>query len=207
MLFLFYIYIKRACAQSNKVSKLSISIIFAITGIGDILPPYTVYKSLHMYGSWIIGRPLNSRYNQSKLGWFDALCFEDWLLKVLIPFVKNKPVKKIIIGDNLSTHLTIKGITMCSKYNIEFVFLLVNMNHLTQPLDVTFFCPLKIAWRKILSTWKNGFGRKESSIPKAQFPVLLNLMNSIKQNQVSNIKSGFKKFGIIPINRHSVLDM
>jgi hypothetical protein len=32
-------------------------------------------------------------------------------------------------------------------------------------------------------------------------------MNSIKENQVSNIKSGFKKCGIIPINKHSVLDM
>jgi len=79
---------------------------------------------------------------------------------------------------------------------------------LTQPLDVAFFRPLKVAWRKILTTWKNGPGEKEASVPKHRFPALLNLlMSSIKENQVSNIQSGFKKCGIIPINRNSVLDM
>jgi len=202
---------KRGCKYPERVmnsSKSSTSVMFACTGTGEILPPYTVYKSLHMYDSWVIGGPPNSRYNRSKSGWFDSQCFEDWLLKILIPFLKNKPGKKVIIGDNLSTHLTLEGITMCSKHNIEFVFLPANSTHLTQPLDVAFFRPLKVAWRKILTTWKNGPGKKESSVPKQRFPALLNLlMSSIKENQVSNIQSGFKKCGIIPINRNSVLDM
>lgn len=98
---------------------------------------------------------------------------------MVIPFVKNKPGKKILIGDNLdnlsttfdniSTHLTIEEIRMSSKYNVEFVFLPPNSTHLTQPLDVAFFRPLKIAWRKILTTWKYGAGNKESSVPKEQF--------------------------------------
>lgn len=135
-----------------------------------------------MYDSWVIGGPPNSGYNRSKSGWFDSQCFEDWLLEVLIPFLKNEPGKKLIIGDNLSTHLALEGITMCSKHNIEFVFLPANSTHLMHSLDVAFFRPLKVAWHKILTTWKNGPGKKEASVPKHLFPALLNLlMNSIKK--------------------------
>jgi len=202
---------KRGCKYPERVmnsSKASTSIMFACTGNGELLPPYTVYKALYLYDSWIVGGPPKSRYNRSKSGWFDSQCFEDWLIKVVIPFVKNKPVKKILIGNNLSTHLTIEGIRMCSKYNVEFVFLPPNSTHLTQPLDVAFFRPLKIAWRTILTIWKYGAGSKESSVPKEQFPKLLNnLMDEIKEKQIVNIQSGFKKCGIIPINRDSVLNM
>jgi len=160
-----------------------------------------------MYTPWIVGGPKNSRYNRSKSGWFDSNCFEDWLLKIVIPHFKNKPGKKILIGDNLSSHLTISGIKACSKYNIAFVFLPPNSTHLTQPLDVSFFRPLKIAWRKIFSTWKIGAGKNESAIPKSEFPRLLNvLMNDIKKNQINNIQSGFRKCGIIPLNRENVLN-
>jgi len=67
---------------------------FACTGTGELLPPYTVYKAIHMYDSWIRGGPPNSRYNRSKSGWFDVQCFEDWLLKIVVPFVRNKPLVK-----------------------------------------------------------------------------------------------------------------
>jgi len=198
---------KRGCKYLERVmnsSKASTSIMFACTGTGELLPTYTVYKAIHMYDSWIKGGPKNSRYNRSKSGWFDAQCFGDWLLKIVIPFVKNKPGKKVIIGDNLSTHLTMEGIKACSKYyNIEFVFLPPNSTHITQPLDVAFFRPMKLAWREILTKWKMGKGSRECSIPKDKFPQLLNvLMKRIEGNQVDNIKAGFKKIGIIPFIIH-----
>lgn len=201
---------KRGCKYPERVmnhSKSCTSVMFSCTGDGELLPPYTVYKALHMYTPWIVGGPKNSRYNRSKSGWFDSNCFEDWLIKIVIPHFKNKPDKKILIGDNLSSHLTITGIQACSRHNIAFVFLPPNSTHLTQPLDVSFFRPLKIAWRHILTTWKTGAGKNESAVPKSEFPRLLNfLMNDIKKNQINNILSGFKKCGIIPINRENVLN-
>lgn len=202
---------KRGCEYPERVmnsSKASTSIMFVCTGTGELLPTYTVYKAIHMYDTLTRGEPPNSRYNRCKSGWFDVQCFKDWLLKIVIPFVKNKPGKKLIIGDNLSTHLTMEGIKACSKYNIEFVFLPPNSTHITQPLDVAFFRPMKFAWREILTKWKMGKGSRECSIPKDQFPKLLNkLMKRIEGNQVDNIKAGFKKCGIIPLDRQPVLNM
>jgi len=133
--------------------------------------------------------------------------FTDWFLKIALPYFKTVTGKKVIIGDNLSSHLSLAVITECEKHNISFVFLPANSSHLTQPLDVSFFRPMKIAWRKILEQWKRGEGRKKSSVPKETFPALLTkLENEIMKNSVNNLKSGFKKCGIAPLNRTKILD-
>lgn len=52
-------------------TKSCISVIFAITGGGEVLPPYLVYKEERLYDQWTIGGPKKARYNRSKSGWFD----------------------------------------------------------------------------------------------------------------------------------------
>lgn len=53
-----------------------------------------------------------------------------------------------------------------------------------------------------------GAGRNMSSVPKDKFPRLLNqLSKTIQPNASNNIKAGFKKCGIIPIDKEQVLKM
>lgn len=105
------------------------------------------------------------------------------------------------MGDNLSSHLSIDLIRLCKSHDIEFVFLPANSTHLTQPLDVAFFRPMKIAWRQILQKWKKTDGRSLSSVPKGCFPRLLKtLMDEIKINSENNIRAGFRKTGKHEIN-------
>lgn len=78
---------------------------------------------------------------------------------------------------------------------------------MTQPLDVAFFRPMKEHWRAILAQWKAGAGSRESSIPKSIFPRLLKkLMNRLEEKGSDNIRSGFEKCGIIPLNSSKVLE-
>jgi len=51
--------------------------------------------------------------------------------------------------DNLSSHLTPEVIEKCKENDKP-----PNSTHLTQPLDVALFHPMKMAWRKILGEWK-----------------------------------------------------
>ncbi|CAI6370884.1 unnamed protein product [Macrosiphum euphorbiae] len=68
--------------------------------------------------------------------------------------------------------------------------------------------PLKCHWRKIIETWKKGEGRDECSVPKDRFPRLLNiLMKTINEKSTDNLKAGFEKCGIYPLNRDKVLNM
>ncbi|CAH2088891.1 unnamed protein product [Euphydryas editha] len=81
-----------------------------------------------------------------------------------------------------------------------------NSTHLTQPLDVAFFRPMKIAWRNVVMKWKKTDGKTQATIPKGCFPELLNkLMEELRCNSKVNIIAGFRKTGIYPINEQEVL--
>ena len=161
-----------------------------------------------MYDTWSQGGPSGARFNRSKSGWFDITTFTDWFMKTAFPYLKKKPGKKVMIGDNLSSHLSPEVIKLCEENDIRFCFLPPNSTHLTQPLDVAFFRPLKTAWRNILTKWKKGEGRKAPSLPKDTFPKLLKqLHNSIEKNTAKNLMSGFEKCGVYPLNRDKVLSV
>lgn len=189
-------------------SKTSNSVMFAGIADGILLPPFTVYKAKTISDSWRTNGPKGSRYASSISGWFDSYSFDDWIRSIAIPYLRKLPGRKILIGDNLSSHIFTNAIQMCKDQNISFVFLPANSTHLTQPLDVAFFRPLKCHWRKILETWKKGEGKDECSVPKDRFSRLLNcLMKAMSKNSSANLKAGFMKCGIYPLNRDKVLDM
>lgn len=202
---------RRGCKYPERVmnsTKASVSVMFSAAGNGTILPPYVVYKALHLYNSWTEGGPQHARYNRSKSGWFDCSSFEDWLSTIAIPYLKKQTGKRVLIGDNLASHLTLKVIELCSDNDISLIFLPANSTHLTQPLDVAFFRPLKTAWRKILEKWKLSQGKYEASLPKDRFPRLLKqLMDDIKNQGPKNVRAGFRKCGIVPLDRSPVLRM
>ncbi|CAK1581938.1 unnamed protein product [Parnassius mnemosyne] len=188
-------------------SKSAVSVMFSCTAEGDLLPPYVVYKSQNLYDTWISKGPKGTRYNRSQSGWFDGPIFEDWVKSIIIPYFQGKSGKKILIGDNLSSHLSIDLIKLCYEEDIHFIFLPANSTHITQPLDVAFFRPMKMAWRNIIFQWKKTDGRKLATIPKGYFPTLLSkLIDTLKVNAKENILAGFRKTGINPFDPIQVLN-
>jgi len=75
-----------------------------------------------------------------------------YLTIVLSTSVRRRPGKHVLLGDNLSSHLSVEVIDSCREHNVEFVCLPVNSTDKMQPLDVGFFAPLKGAWRKLLKS-------------------------------------------------------
>lgn len=187
-------------------TKSSTSLMLAASADGTLLPCYVVYKATHLYNTWTTNGPPYCRYNRTSSGWFDGNTFEDWVETVALPYFSKKDGKKVMIGDNLSSHLSIDIIHKCQEHNVHFVFLPPNSTHLTQPLDIAFFRPMKIAWRDILFTWKKTEGRMLPTIPKNIFPKLLKKMfEKLSPNIKQNIFAGFTKAGISPLNKEKVL--
>lgn len=141
-------------SRNMDFSKNSTSVMFCAAANGTVLPPYIVYKSKNLYPEWVQGGPPGAAYNRSKNGWFDGDIFEDWFNKIALPYLRRLDGKKIMIGDNLSSHLSLNIINKCVESNIEFKFLPPHTTHLCQPLDVAYFRPLKGVWRKELTHWK-----------------------------------------------------
>ena len=90
-----------------------------------------------------------------------------------MPYHKKLDEREVLVGDNLSSHLSLNVIKLCEENNIAFMFLPANSIHICQPLDVAFFRPLKSAKRFIMDKWKRREGIRLSTIPKEAFPRLL----------------------------------
>jgi len=116
-------------------TKSATSVMFAVDAAGSMLPLYVVYKSSQLWDSWTTGGPEKCRYNRTQSGWFDQCIFEDWFITIVIPHFRRMEGDKVVIGDNLASHMSIKIIQLCKENNIKFIFLPPNSTHLTQPLD------------------------------------------------------------------------
>lgn len=186
-------------------TKSSISLMFAGTASGELLPPYVVYKADNLWTTWTEGGPPGTRYNRTKSGWFDSRTFADWFETIVVPFLRERQGRKLLIGDNLASHLTPHVVQRCSEMDIRFVFLPKNSTHLCQPLDVSFFRPMKMAWSNILEEYK-AKNRAGSTVAKDKFPGLLRkLKDKLAPNASRNLQSGFRKCGIHPLAPNEVL--
>lgn len=205
------VLVKRGTKYPEKIrnaTKACTSIMVCGNAEGVLAPIYVNYKSENLWQTWTEGGPPQTRYNRTKSGWFDSQSFEDWFGSLMLPILKKQTGKKILLGDNLSSHLNIEVVRLCNENNIAFVALPPNATHLLQPLDVAYFRPMKGEWRKILNDWKEtSYGSRCTSIPKDQFPQLLKkLVDSLNERGRQNLKSGFMKCGIAPLQREKVLE-
>lgn len=104
------VIVRRGCKYPERImnsSKSSTSVMFSCAGNGSLLPDYVVYKAVHLYDSWTEGGPKYARYNRTKSGWFDNICFEDWVRTVAVPYFKNLRGKKSEITFRLTSRWSV----------------------------------------------------------------------------------------------------
>ncbi|KAJ8933679.1 hypothetical protein NQ314_013867 [Rhamnusium bicolor] len=178
-------YPERICISSKACTSLMI----CGNAEGRLAPVYVNYKS------------------QKLCGWFDFQVFEGWFINLILPLLNRQEGCKMLNGDNLTSHLNVEMIRQCELNNVRFIALPPNTTHLLQPLDVTYFRPMKGNWRQILNDWKNtAKGSRFSGVPKDIFPRLLKTLLTTGRRGAENLKSGFRKCGICPLNRKVVLN-
>lgn len=175
---------------------------FAAAANGTLLPPYVCYKSKELYSTWREYGPIGCRFNRTPSGWFTAEVFCDWFFTIAIPYFRRLNGKKVLIGDNLASHISYDVIQKAIEEGISFVFLLPNSTHLCQPLDFSVFKPLKSSWSKVL---KNDKKKHKGALQKSMFPRLLKETLDNITNMKENVQSGFKYTGMVPFNPDIVL--
>jgi len=85
-----------------------------------------------------------------------AVCDADMVLTDEVRYIQHDMTdgKKVVIGDSLSSHINVTVLKACSNYNIAFTALPPNSTHLTQPVDVAYFRPMKTAGHTTLALCK-----------------------------------------------------
>jgi len=137
-------------------SKLSVPLMYAGCADGTVLLTYVVYTALHMYDSWRMSGLKGARYNRSTSGWFDMSCFGDWFENIAHPHLAKLKGKKVLLGDNRSSHLSPDDIKQCQTTSAS-VF--PPKLHTPYPAACCSFRPMKVS----LNWWKgkpSGSGSK-----------------------------------------------
>ncbi|KAA0191117.1 hypothetical protein HAZT_HAZT001485, partial [Hyalella azteca] len=132
----------------------------------------------------------------------DTNAFQKWFSELLLPHLQNLDGPKAVIGDNLSAHFSETVLKLAEDNDTKFICLPPNSTDKTQPLDVTFFEPMKKAWKHVLEEFKveNPY---VSIVNKQVFPKQVNKLfkhPSFYPNIEKNLKSGFRGTGIFPLD-------
>ena len=88
-------------------SKSSTSLMMCGSAAGELLPPFDLYKATKILNTWTEGVPKHCRFQSTKSGWFDSLAFINWFESLMLPKLKKLFSKKVLIVDNISSHLNI----------------------------------------------------------------------------------------------------
>ena len=118
--------VKRGSKYPSKVvneTKSTISLMVGGSASGQLLPPYVCYKSKNLYSTWRSDGPRGRRYTRSKSVWFDGEVFEDCFFSLCLPALRKKVGPKVHIGDNLSSHMSLKVKRAFNNNDIRFVCL------------------------------------------------------------------------------------
>lgn len=137
-----------------------------------MMPPYVIYKGENCYPAWGQNGPPGARYTATASGWLTTYCFRDWFENLALPLMKRLVGKKVLVGDNLVTHMSAEVIKQCKDNDIDFVCLPPNSTDKTQPLDVGIFGPMKNSWRNML----RGYRKQDPGaklLQKTAFPRML----------------------------------
>lgn len=76
-------------------------------GSRQLLKPHVLYKATHLYTTWVENGPEGTVYNKSKSGWFKREIFKNWFQEVAVTYFKKCNGKKVLIGGNLSSHISL----------------------------------------------------------------------------------------------------
>lgn len=205
------VLIHRSCRHPEKIlntSKSCYTVMFCGNAVGEFIPPYIIFKGKQKWTDWLYNAPHGTKLNSSESGWMDQTVFDDWFEFHFLPVAIRKEGKKILIGDNLSSHISIKTLNLCKENNISFICLPPNSTHLLQPLDVAYFSSLKTNWRQVLADWrKTPEGKKKVCLPKGVFSELLaKALLRGQSTASSNLAKGFEKSGLYPVDCNRVLE-
>ena len=174
-------------------NKSQVTIVACASAAGTVLPPMVIFKGERLNHKYIKGEVPG---RMSPNGWIDQELFYYWLSDI---FLKHIPPQRtvLLLLDGHSTHFTPYAVSLAAKNGVTILCLPPHTAHAAQPLDVSFFGPLKKHWSSAChSVMAENPGRV---VTKFSFSSLFS-QAWYKAIKLETIVAGFQKVGVCPFN-------
>ena len=175
----------------------NVTVMCCMNAAGGFIPPFFIFPRKRMSVTLETGGPLGAEYRCSDNGWMNQDLFADWLTHF------NKHAKSsvddpvLLIFDNHGSHISLDMYEFCKSHYIHVVSLPPHTSHKIQPLDVSFYGPLKMAYYR-----ECDLHLKITAHEKINMHELASLFNKayVKVATMEKGVAGFRTTGIFPLN-------
>lgn len=182
------------------------TIIECVNAAGTPILPLIIYRGTNVLSRWFFKDNVpDMLYTSSPNGWSNADIARAWIYDVFIP--QTAPAVagqyRLLVIDGHKTHIDYRLILdLLTNHRIIPVFLPPHTTHITQPLDVACFSPLKTRYKDelaLLSAFRDG-----AQVKKLRFATIYKQARDTAFNE-RNIRAGFKATGIYPLSLAALL--
>jgi hypothetical protein len=194
----FALYYRRAIPRGKRQPGRQewITSIECISASGATLPPTLIFKGEKLNSEWIPdSTPPDWTFTTSNKGWTNDSIGYEWLIASFEPFTRYfRDSRCLLLIDGYSSHLTERFIGFCIAKNVDLFCLPLYSSHLTQPLDLSIFGPLKTA---LTFEVDRIFRSSTPRLPRIEWvEAFIKARNKVFRPP--SIISGFQKGGIYP---------
>lgn len=188
-------------AITNKERGENVTVVACCSASGVYIPPFLIFKGMRRKDAFGDGLPPGAVFEMTDSGYIVVDVFLKWLEH----FQKNRaPGKCLLILDGHASHCkSIHVLDFCLKNDIILMCLPAHCTHRLQPLDRSFFKPLKVNYFAEGNRWmKQNTGR---NLTKLEFGEIFSAAWS-KTATVGVATNGFRACGIMPFNPDVIPD-
>jgi len=206
---------KIVCAKDAKAQAVTsprsknVTMVGGINALGNHAPPFYIFPGKRWQDCFIEGAVAGSVGKMSDSGWINRGIFEEYVTSHLARYaalnvnLDDKPVT-LVLYDGHKSHLSLTLTTWASERNIILFVLPPHSSHLTQPLDIGVFGPLKVFYNRECRAFMHanpGMSITTRDIAR------LTAKPFTKAFCTENITSAFRKSGIYPFNANAITDV
>lgn len=174
-----------------------VTVVCCMSSNGNFIPPALIFPRKNMKKELVDHAPPGTLGIAQESGWMTGPVFLQWL-EHFQKFTKASTDQKVLlIIDGHSSHKYLDALIYAKQHGIVLLCLPPHCTHRMQPLDVSFFGPLKTYFDQEVSKWlKTHPGRV---VTQFQIGALFTEAYG-KAATIQNATNGFYKTGICPLN-------
>ena len=173
------------------------TVLCAMSADGCYVPPVFLFKRKNMNDRLLKNCPPGSVGFPSPTGWIDCNLFLRYLQHFIACVKPSESHPILLILDGHCSHKSLEAIEMARQHHITMLTIPPHTSHRLQPLDLTFFGPLKAMYNRQVDKWMlSNPGKRVTDYELCE-------IFSPAYQQVASIDKAVKGFqcsGIMPYN-------
>lgn len=169
---------------------------------GSYIPPYFIFPGKRWSEDLLQNTCPGTAGEMSETGWSNSVTFENYLTNHFLKYVKpNVNDKHLIIFDGHRSHVSLTLKNWGNAHGIVFFILPPHTSHVTQPLDVACFGPLKAMYNIECQKYlRENPGQTVTRYVVGE----LSSRAYLKAFSPANLVSAFRKTGVFPLQKSQI---